>query len=208
MSRPALFTIHIDGAARGNPGPAAFAYVIASGGQPPIEDAGHLGETTNNVAEYTALVRALERARDLGGQELLIRSDSELLVKQMNGQYRVKNEQLKTLHEQARRLCQPFASVLIRHVPREQNSRADRLCNEVLDGVRNAGGSSARRKPAPAAEPEESSMGDVWEKLVDCLREAAIAWAAGDPQKPPPEEVGRRLWSLLEEKGLLRLHQR
>jgi ribonuclease HI len=204
MSRPAPFTIHIDGAARGNPGPAAFAYVIARAGQAAVEDAGSLGQTTNNVAEYTALVRALERARDLGGRDLCIRSDSELLVKQMNGLYRVKNEQLKSLHEQARRLGQQFDSVSIAHVPREQNSRADRLCNEVLDGRRGPEGTTARPKPVPTSPADEPSPGDAWEKWVLYLREAAAAWAAGDPRKPPPEEVARRLWDILEEYGLLR----
>src|SRR5439155_4913569 len=87
MSEAARLLIHIDGAARGNPGPAAFAYVIAREGHPVVEHAECMGETTNNVAEYTALVRALERAGELGGQHVLVKSDSELLVKQMNGVY-------------------------------------------------------------------------------------------------------------------------
>jgi ribonuclease HI len=94
MSAARDLQINIDGAARGNPGPAAFAYVITREGAPPVEAAGCIGIATNNVAEYTALVRALERARDLGGKRLLIRSDSELLVKQMNGVYKVKNDSL------------------------------------------------------------------------------------------------------------------
>src|SRR5947209_11368241 len=97
MSKGAVLTINIDGGARGNPGPAAFAYVITQDGHLLTEEAGCLGTATNNLAEYTALVRALERAAELGGEHLLIRSDSELLVKQMNGQYRVKNPQLKVL---------------------------------------------------------------------------------------------------------------
>src|SRR5207253_10930089 len=90
MAEPGLLTINIDGAARGNPGPAAYAYVIARDGQPVLEEAGCLGTATNNVAEYTALVKALERAVELGGKRVLIRSDSELLVKQMSGESRVK----------------------------------------------------------------------------------------------------------------------
>src|SRR5437016_4230255 len=133
---PTELTIYTDGAARGNPGPAAWAYIITQDGAPNIVEAEHLGSTTNNIAEYTALVRALERATELGAKRLRIRSDSELLVKQMSGEYRVKNEQLRVLHQQAKRLCAPFDSVMITHVPRAANSDADRLCNEVLDGLR------------------------------------------------------------------------
>ena len=129
-------SIHIDGGAHGNPGPAAFAYVIMQDGQLLAEEAGKLGHTTNNVAEYTALVRALERALELGGKRLHIRGDSELLVKQMNGQYRVKSEQLKDLYEEACQLRRKFESVKIEHVFRSANSHADRLCNEALDGLR------------------------------------------------------------------------
>ena len=139
MSKGADLYIYIDGAARGNPGPAAFAYVISQDEQVLSEMAGCLGTATNNLAEYTALVRALERAAELGGERLLIRSDSELLVKQMNGLYRVKHPQLKALYDQACRLRDQFSSVEIVHVPRAQNSHADRLCNEALDGLRGPG---------------------------------------------------------------------
>src|SRR5262249_51058327 len=106
-------TIHTDGAARGNPGPAAFAYVIQRDGQQTIKEAGLLGETTNNVAEYTALIRALEHAKKLEGKRLQIRSDSELLVKQMNGHYRVKNAQLFDLYQEAKELVRQFERVEI-----------------------------------------------------------------------------------------------
>src|SRR5215471_21198318 len=118
MAEPAVLTIHTDGASRGNPGDAAFAYVIARDGQPPIEEADCLGSMTNNQAEYTALVRALEHALELGAaHRLLIHSDSELMVKQMNGEYRVKNEELRDLYEQARRLADRFEGpVTFKHV--------------------------------------------------------------------------------------------
>src|SRR5437870_5310540 len=93
--------IHIDGAARGNPGPAAYAFVIEQPGAPTIEEAGRLGSATNNIAEYTALVKVLERLAALPAQRLRIYSDSELLVKQMTGEYRVKNEDLKALSDEA-----------------------------------------------------------------------------------------------------------
>ena len=138
MDEATLLTIHTDGASRGNPGEAAFAYVISRDGQPSLEGAGRLGQMTNNQAEYTALVRALEHALELGPQHrVLIHSDSELMVKQMNGEYRVKNEDLRDLYEQACSLRRRFEGpVTIRHVRREQNKRADQLCNEALDGKR------------------------------------------------------------------------
>src|SRR5260221_2510302 len=116
MSVAAVLNIHIDGAARGNPGPAAYAYIIARDGHPLIEEAGCLGSVTNNVAEYTALVRALERAAELRGKQLQIQSDSELLANQMHGLYKVKNEQLKTLYRQAKELAEQFTSIKLRHI--------------------------------------------------------------------------------------------
>src|SRR5579871_1593462 len=129
-----VVTIHVDGAARGNPGPAAFAFVIAAPDREPIEHAERLGTATNNVAEYTALVRALERARDLAARRLAIFSDSELMVKQMNGEYRVKNAELKEFYDEAQALLRHFAGVMLTHVRRAENKRADQLCNAVLDG--------------------------------------------------------------------------
>src|SRR5437868_5449781 len=113
--------ISIDGAARGNPGPAAFAFVISRPGAADIEEKGCLGKATNNVAEYTALVRALEKASDLGAEDVEIRSDSELLVKQMNGDYRVKNPDLRVLHEEANALRRGFKRVSIHHIARADN---------------------------------------------------------------------------------------
>src|SRR5262245_11527498 len=121
MSSADVLTINIDGAARGNPGPAAYAYVIIRDGAVAVEAAECLGKTTNNVAEYTALFKALERAAQLGAKRLVIRSDSELLVKQMNGKYRVKNEQLLPLYDAAKRLARQFDLVTLGHVRREQN---------------------------------------------------------------------------------------
>src|SRR5438270_1360349 len=134
MSEPGVFTIHTDGAARGNPGPAAFAYVIEQQGSPDLEVKGCLGDTTNNIAEYTAVVRALDHARQLGARRVVLLSDSELMVNQMTGKYKVKNEGLRPLYQKARDLCDAFQSVTFRHVRREDNGRADRLCNEALDG--------------------------------------------------------------------------
>jgi len=127
-------TINIDGAARGNPGPAAYGVIVAdSAGLTLHEEGSRIGQTTNNVAEYRALIRAMEIARTLGARSLQIRSDSELLVRQMNGLYRVKHEQLLPLFLQARELCRGFDAVEILHVPRSQNRRADQLANLALD---------------------------------------------------------------------------
>jgi ribonuclease HI len=196
-------TIHIDGGARGNPGPAAFGYVIRRPGAPAIEEKGCLGRATNNVAEYTALVRALERAAELGGQELQINSDSELLVKQMNGQYRVRDPNLRTLYDQAKELAHRFQRVSIRHIPRAENERADRLCNEALDGDKPARTSSAGRKPSPA-KTNPDRVQAVREEAVTCLQAAAKTWARGNPDSPLPEDVWDQLWSILEDHNLLR----
>src|SRR5215211_3915875 len=98
--------IHIDGASRGNPGDAAYAVVIQLPGRDPVEEMGVLGKETNNVAEYTALIKALEKARSLGLRQLHIHSDSELIVKQVKGEYKIKNDDLKWLADEARRLMQ------------------------------------------------------------------------------------------------------
>jgi ribonuclease HI len=128
------YIIYTDGAARGNPGPAAWAVVLEKPDASVVEQSGDLGETTNNVAEYTALVRALELAHTQGGKRLKIHSDSELMVRQMQGIYKVKNAGLLALYKQASELVKKFEKVVFQHVRREQNKRADELCNEVLDG--------------------------------------------------------------------------
>ena len=123
-----------DGAARGNPGPAAYGFVLrAPSGETVAEAGAALGRTTNNVAEYEGLLAGLRRALDLGVSRLLVRLDSELVVRQMNGVYRVKNAGLKPLFERARTLERQFAAVKFEHVRREANWRADELANEALD---------------------------------------------------------------------------
>jgi ribonuclease HI len=204
MDKSAPLTINIDGAARGNPGPAAYAFVIVRDGQPPVEESGCLGDATNNVAEYTALVKALERAAELGGDRLIIRSDSELLVKQMNGQYRVKHPQLRILHDRAKQLSDQLASVTIRHVPRAHNSHADRLCNEALDGKPASAGASTSRTGQQPSPKVSARSANVREEALHCLEAAASAWARGNAKDPPPELVWDQLWSILEEHHILR----
>lgn len=128
-----LFT---DGGSRGNPGPAAAAYVLeAEDGHVLAAHGEAIGEATNNVAEYRALLAGLAKALELGVDELEVISDSELVVKQMNGEYRVKNAALVELSLEAARIARQLGRVRYRSVPRVQNELADSLVNEVLDAA-------------------------------------------------------------------------
>jgi ribonuclease HI len=125
-----------DGGSRGNPGPAAFAYVLETEDGTVLDARGEaIGIATNNVAEYSALVAGLRRAAELGVAELEVRADSELLVKQMRGEYRVKNKDLQLLFLDASRTARSVGSVTYTHVRREHNELADRLVNEALDAA-------------------------------------------------------------------------
>lgn len=133
-TRGRSLTLYTDGAARGNPGPAgAGVYIVDDRGLPVAERQRYLGEATNNVAEYSALLLALEIARELRAGRVEIRSDSELLVRQMRGEYRIRNAALQELAERARALASEFDSVAYVHVRREQNRDADRLANRAID---------------------------------------------------------------------------
>lgn len=126
--------LRIDGGARGNPGPAAAGVVITDSAGATIFAAGfYLGHATNNVAEYSALVRGLQHAKQLHGEKLDVFCDSELVVKQVNGLWRVKNPNLKKLCDQAKFLLAKFQSTSVRHVRREENTQADALVNQALD---------------------------------------------------------------------------
>lgn len=128
-----LFT---DGGARGNPGPAAYGYVLETEDGDVIDSAGEaIGDATNNVAEYSGLIAGLRRAYELQIDDVEVVSDSELMVKQMRGEYRVKNEALRQLSIEATQLARSIGSVEYRHVKRAQNELADRLVNEALDGI-------------------------------------------------------------------------
>ncbi len=142
---------HIDGGARGNPGPAGYGVHVeasapgdAGAAAPPIELFGYLGIATNNVAEYAALLAILEYATPLRPESLTIYSDSELLVRQMEGRYRVRDRRLQVLHAAARRMAEALPRVTIRHVRREKNREADALANRAMD-LRDSSG------PLPAA---------------------------------------------------------
>ena len=128
--------LHTDGGARGNPGPAAYGYVLeADDGTVLAAEGGAIGIATNNVAEYNGLIAGLRKALELHVPELEVVSDSELMVKQMRGEYRVKNEALRGLFLEATALARRLDTVEFRHVRRAHNELADRLVNEALDAA-------------------------------------------------------------------------
>jgi ribonuclease HI len=127
--------VNVDGGARGNPGPAAIGAVVRGPGNEVLEERGErIGKATNNVAEYRALLLGIERAAALGARELELVGDSELVVRQVKGEYKVKDATLRELHTEVKRALAGFERWSIRHVPRAENAEADRLVNEVLDG--------------------------------------------------------------------------
>jgi ribonuclease HI len=159
-SGPALVA-HIDGGARGNPGPAGYGVHVevesdprAEGGgsdRPLAELFGYLGIATNNTAEYAALLALLEFAKGSGARSLRIFSDSELLVRQMRGEYRVKDPKLKVLHAAARSLAASLPRVVLEHVPREENREADALANRAMDSRESSGPLPAALRDLPRA---------------------------------------------------------
>jgi len=150
---------NVDGASRGNPGPAAYAVVIRDpAGHVVLELAKRLGRETNNVAEYYALLAALDYATSQGISALRIRSDSELLVRQMQGRYKVKSADLKPLHERASKLARQLSYFAIEHVRRELNRDADALANLALDS------GSVSNSPSSSAEPASRNAGESTSK--------------------------------------------
>jgi ribonuclease HI len=142
---------NIDGASRGNPGPAAYGVILRdANGKEVLRLAKRLGRETNNVAEYYALLAALDYATAHGITALRIRSDSELLVRQMQGRYKVKSAGLKPLHERAVKMSRQLGYFALEHVPREMNSDADALANAALDG-----------NSVASTEPRASHSGDA-----------------------------------------------
>jgi ribonuclease HI len=139
VSAPERLVVNVDGGSRGNPGPAAIAAVIASPDGELVEElAERIGEATNNVAEYRALLLGLERARALGAREVELIGDSELVVRQVHGTYKVKDETLRALRDQVDAALRSFERWSFRHVRREDNEAADLLVNEALDAAGDA----------------------------------------------------------------------
>lgn len=131
-----VYVANIDGASRGNPGPASYALIMKDPAGKVIFQLGKkIGRETNNVAEYFALLAALDYAANHGIKGLRVRSDSELLVRQMQGRYKVKSSDLKPLHERASKLARQLEYFIIEHIPRELNRDADRLANLALDSA-------------------------------------------------------------------------
>jgi phosphoribosylglycinamide formyltransferase-1 len=156
--------VHTDGGSRGNPGPAAAGYVLDDvDGHRLQAKAFFLGETTNNVAEYTALIKALEAAKRLGADQVTVYSDSELMVRQLSGVYKVKSETIRPLFEHVNDLRSQFDSCLVRHVMREKNEEADRIVNQALDARRDmeeepAGESARAGRPRHEEGPRQASL--------------------------------------------------
>ncbi len=156
-----VYVANIDGASRGNPGPASYAVVLRDpNGKVVLELAKNIGRETNNVAEYYALLAALDYVASHAIPAIRIRSDSELLVRQMQGRYKVKSAELKPLHERASKLARQLGYFTIEHVPREKNRDADALANVSLDG------GSASASPAVANQPRPSSTKRVRARFV------------------------------------------
>jgi ribonuclease HI len=154
--RPAnIFVANVDGASRGNPGPASYAVILRGpDGASRFEVGKYIGRATNNVAEYYGLITALDYAAAQGIDRLLVRSDSELLVRQMQGRYKVKSPDLRPLHERARKLAHGFAYFAIEHVPREQNRDADELANAALDRTDSRSGGNVEPDTRFGAKPD------------------------------------------------------
>jgi ribonuclease HI len=151
------YTANIDGAARGNPGPASYGLVLRRPDGTPLESLGkYIGRHTNNVAEYYALIAALDYAAANGIKRLRVKSDSQLIVNQMKGLYKVKHPDLRPLHERAKKMAAGLEAFTIQYVPREQNRDADAAANAALD---NTGGV----KPAFASEqkPAHRNVADA-----------------------------------------------
>ena len=130
-------SLYIDGASRGNPGPAGVGVVLCDGGNRVLWEFGKfIGETTNNVAEYTALIDGLQEALIHKVRKISVYTDSELLTRQLQGKYKVKEPHLKVLHQQALSLIRGFGRFGIHHIPRTENRRADKLANEALNTMR------------------------------------------------------------------------
>ena len=126
--------VYTDGGSRGNPGPAGIGVVIFDSKKKKLKEFyKYLGETTNNNAEYNALIQGLEEAKNLGADEVVVKLDSELVVKQLNGEYRVKNSDIKPLFEKTVSVLKNFKSFEIQHIDREKNKEADKLANKAIN---------------------------------------------------------------------------
>ena len=155
-------TLQFDGGSRGNPGPAGIGVVVSAADGTPLVTLGRfIGRATNNVAEYRALITAMEEAKKLGAKKILIRGDSELIIKQMKGEYRVKHPDMKVLYDEAQELIAQFDQAKIEHNLRNKNELADSLANLAMDrkaDVTEVPGAAA--SPVDEPSPVETKAGD------------------------------------------------
>jgi len=180
-------TIRTDGGSRGNPGPAAAGVVIFDKKKKVLFQGGFfLGSATNNVAEYSALLRGLELAQQLGGTDLQVFCDSELIVKQVNGEYRVKNAQLKNYHNQIVSLLSQFPQATVRHVYRSDNQDADAMVNQSLDAAADVGGMLDQDSTNPPPEDIDSLESAANSDVVDLRSEVRF-----DRVQPVPIILGK-----------------
>jgi ribonuclease HI len=191
---------NIDGGSRGNPGPASYGVVIRDPrGEIVAKLKKYIGRMTNNVAEYYGLIAALDYAQSHGVRALRVESDSELLVKQMRGQYKVKSAELRPLYERSRKMAQTFESFRIDHVYREQNSEADALANEALDA---ADGRTSQTASPPLASKTASAV----QKFASPAQRPAQDENPSRTTKPEPHRFRARFRSgvlyLLEDVNL------
>ena len=190
----AAHRINIDGGSRGNPGPAAYGVIIRDGrGEIVAKLKKYIGRMTNNVAEYYGLIAAMDYAQSHAIRALRIESDSELLVKQMRGQYKVKSEDLRPLFERAQKMSKTFDSFRIEHVYREQNREADSLANEALDEVEGKvpgvlvakkTESSSAKKPEPASSKPETSSSKREPRKIQARFRGGVLYLLEDVELP------------------------
>jgi ribonuclease HI len=175
---PPAYRANIDGGSRGNPGPASYGVVIRDPrGEIVAKLKKYIGRMTNNVAEYYGLIAALDYAQAKGVRALRVESDSELLVKQMRGRYKVKSEDLQPLFERAKKMSQSFDSFRIEHVYREQNREADALANEALDET--SGGA-----PKSPSAPKSESSGKSEPRRVRARYQSGVLYPLEDVNIP------------------------
>jgi probable phosphoglycerate mutase len=194
--RPAnIFVAYVDGASRGNPGPASYAVILRGpDGATRFEADKYIGRATNNVAEYYGLITALDYAAAQGIERLLVRSDSELLVRQMQGRYKVKSPDLRPLYERARKLAHGFAYFAIEHVPREQNREADELANVALDRTGSRSGGNAEPEARSGGRPDAKGSASA-DLETGAKRGAKASARSGATQMPGGERPIRARYS-------------
>jgi ribonuclease HI len=159
-------TLQFDGGSRGNPGPAGIGVVVAAADGTPLVTLGRfIGRATNNVAEYRALITAMQKAKELGAKKIIIRGDSELIIKQMRGEYRVKHPDMKVLYNEAIVLLKQFESAKIEHNLRHKNELADKLANLAMD--RRADVTDVDSGSMPAPQPPTKASATVGARF-DC----------------------------------------